>query len=240
MRSRPTNIRGKISLIKAGSGLVFGTAELVDCLPPLTPEQLRQTSVHHRIPDNYEASAIQNGWLTPWVLSNVQRLISPRPYEHPSGAVTWVTLPDDFLGSTAKTLTSLEANMTKQPDRESVSDAPAPSKSSTVASNAWADITLTEGNIRNGHFYLRSAEHILPADCIGGSNKDGAAKNILVRFEPGMLVETDIAGDKMILRTRSPIRQFFERIGARGGDVIRFAKTGEREYHVSLHSRANN
>ena len=39
MRTRATSIRGRIALIKAGSGLIYGTAELVECKTSLDLEQ---------------------------------------------------------------------------------------------------------------------------------------------------------------------------------------------------------
>lgn len=41
MRTRTTSIRAPIALIKAGSGLIYGTAELVECKPALDLAHLR-------------------------------------------------------------------------------------------------------------------------------------------------------------------------------------------------------
>jgi hypothetical protein len=94
------------------------------------------------------------------------------------------------------------------------------------------DIRLTEGNLRNNHFYMRTAESLLPSDCIGGSNKSDLGKPIRVTFEPGPSIECDVAGDKMILRARAQVRDFFERSGSRAGDTLRFMRVGEREFLV--------
>jgi hypothetical protein len=97
-------------------------------------------------------------------------------------------------------------------------------------------IPLSGGNLRNGHFSLREARHVLPADSIGGGNRDAAGKPITVAFDPGDVVETDVAGDKMILRERGAIRAFFERTGAREGDDVILHRTGDRSFVVSLAS----
>ena len=55
---------------------------------------------------------------------------------------------------------------------------------------------------------------------------------IRVTFEPGPSIECDIAGDKMILRARAQVRDFFERSGSRAGDTLRFMRVGEREFLV--------
>ena len=94
------------------------------------------------------------------------------------------------------------------------------------------DILLTEGNLRNNHFYLRTAESLLPSDCIGGLNKSDLGRAIRVTFEPGPSIECDVAGDKMILRARAQVRDFFERSGSRAGDTLRFMRVGEREFLV--------
>jgi hypothetical protein len=102
MRTRPTSIRGPIALIKGGSGLIYGTAELAECLPALTREQMRQTQSFHAIPEDQLESAMGNRWTTPWVLRDIVRLESPKPYIHPKGAVTWVELPDETSETVSK------------------------------------------------------------------------------------------------------------------------------------------
>lgn len=60
-------------------------------------------------------------------------------------------------------------------------------------------IPLSGGNLRNGHFSLRSARHLLPSDSIGGSSRAEVGRPVHVTFRAGIAVETDTAGDKMIL-----------------------------------------
>jgi hypothetical protein len=68
-RTKSTNIRGTIGLIRTGSKTVVGTCEIVD--------------------------VVDNGELYEWVLANVRRLKKPVPYHHRPGAVTWVKLDED-------------------------------------------------------------------------------------------------------------------------------------------------
>jgi hypothetical protein len=88
MRSRKTNIRGKIGLIESGTGLVKGTVEIVDCLEPLEESDYAISLCNHWVGD-YE---LLRKWKYPWVLRNAQTLPEPIPYNHPQGAVTWVNL----------------------------------------------------------------------------------------------------------------------------------------------------
>lgn len=92
-RSRATRIRGRIALARQGTGLLVGTAELVDVLAPLTLDDLLRTQHLHGIPAERAPAVAADGWLTPWVLANVQRFETPVPYAHPRGAVTWVNVP---------------------------------------------------------------------------------------------------------------------------------------------------
>jgi hypothetical protein len=93
-------------------------------------------------------------------------------------------------------------------------------------------IRLTDGNIRNGHIYLRTARDLFPEDAIGGSNRLNAGEPIVVRFEPGREVETDIAGDKWILRERAGVRDFLETTQSSGGDEIEVEAVGNRVFVI--------
>lgn len=236
MRSRPTSSRGKVALIRAGSGLICGTATLVECLPAQTPEQMRATTDRHAIPAGEIDTVIGKGWTTPWVLSNVCHLVPPVPYKHPFGAVTWVNLPTDILISPSNVL---EAGDVAAPKTKPASESDRrPTEKHPISippvGHKWVDVRLTDGNLKNGHIYLRAAEHLLPADCIGGPNKATLAATIRVRFQPGEQIETDVAGDKMIFRARGPVRDFFARTGARAGNVVRISRVGERDFVVAM------
>ena len=89
LRKAATNIRGRIALIRGGSGLVVGTAELVDCIGPMSRAQLSREYEKHRAPD---ARLQESGYEYAWVLQSVHALRPPVPYPHPSGAVIWVDL----------------------------------------------------------------------------------------------------------------------------------------------------
>lgn len=104
MRPNRTRKRGRIALIRRGSGLVVGTAELVDCLPPLTPENYAEFYARHAIPSHMTDVALKNRWFFPWVLRNARPLPTPVPYAHGSGAVTFVNLEDRVSATIASQL----------------------------------------------------------------------------------------------------------------------------------------
>jgi len=90
IRSRSTNIRGRVGLIRSKSLTVVGTCEIVEVIGPLTEQDIRRNArakMNMRPGDAYHCEGA-----FAWVLVDVRRLVSPVPYKHPSGAVTWVKL----------------------------------------------------------------------------------------------------------------------------------------------------
>lgn len=92
MRSKPTKVRGKIALIRSGSGKIVGDAKLIDCIGPLTMEDKRANMEKHRIsPERLELPEVAK-YVYAWVLADAVEYAKPVPYDHPSGAVIWVDL----------------------------------------------------------------------------------------------------------------------------------------------------
>ncbi|MFF2531369.1 ASCH domain-containing protein [Brevibacillus sp. NPDC058079] len=88
IRGSKTKIRGKIALIQSGTGLVVGTAELVDC-KSLSLFDYQMAINEHCIQD---CGVAPYSTIHAWVLMNAIRLQTPIPYVHPQGAVIWVNL----------------------------------------------------------------------------------------------------------------------------------------------------
>lgn len=89
LRGSACRKRGKIALIESKSGLVVGTAEIVDCRGPLTLKEFNQNL------DKSQASPVKSSndfyykRTHAWVLKNVQRFKKPIPYKHKQGCVIW-------------------------------------------------------------------------------------------------------------------------------------------------------
>lgn len=98
-------------------------------------------------------------------------------------------------------------------------------------------VTLTAGAIRNGNLSLRSLQRIIPDGGIGGPSKEHVARLFTVKFDAGDAVETDVAEDKMILRCRGAVREFYRRVGAAAGDVVRVRADGARTLVVTFDRR---
>src|SRR5205823_5128218 len=95
MRKTRCNHRGPIALIRKGSGMVVGTANVVDCRPKIASRAAyAEAEPLHRIPPDRQERALNDGWCTPWVLADARPLIKPVRYDHPNGAVIWVNLAD--------------------------------------------------------------------------------------------------------------------------------------------------
>jgi hypothetical protein len=96
MRKTACHHRGRVGLIRKGSGQVVGVADVVASLGALSsPLAYAEAEPKHRIPPERQHKAFSDGWQIPWVLSNARPLISPVPYKHPFGAGIWVNLGDD-------------------------------------------------------------------------------------------------------------------------------------------------
>jgi hypothetical protein len=95
IRGRPTQIRGPVVIVKSGTGRAFGTANLVRVLGPLEVDDLKNAP---ELPRSERDEIARSGLPYPktyaYVFSNPQWFEKPVPYSHPSGAVTWVRLPD--------------------------------------------------------------------------------------------------------------------------------------------------
>lgn len=92
VRGSSTNIRGKVSLIKSGTGTVLGTAHLVDCIP-LTRALYETSFAEHHIPSVYNSLPYRKPHA--WVFEEAEWYENSIPYNHPQGAVIWVNLKEE-------------------------------------------------------------------------------------------------------------------------------------------------
>jgi len=90
IRSKNTKKIGPVALIRSGSGTVVATATLSKVVE-LTASVARTNA---RRMGMSVADAVTCVGYYAWVLEDVVRLKTPVPYEHPYGAVTWVTLDE--------------------------------------------------------------------------------------------------------------------------------------------------
>jgi len=246
MRSKSTSVRGWFGLIRKGSGAVVGVAKLAGVGDPLSADELISHFDKHRIPPDVIKSGEVAKWNVPWRLAEVHAFETPIPYRHKSGAVTWVSFDYEVMcaiseqvDATAKDrlgpklIVSSASAATPWPSEAQVAKPlkiPAPSSGAVVGRTE-----LTEGNLKNSHFYLRGLLDRFPTDVIGGpSAKSLAARTLLVEWGGGKPEETDIDGSKQFFRKRGWIRRFFEMTGAEAGDRVEVQETGPYAYRVQL------
>ena len=102
IRGISTNIRGRIALIQGRSGQIIGTCEIVDCIGPMTLEELKAEA--RRQQATVEILTATPGTRTfAWVLAGVKILAGPIPCAHAAGLKMWVKLtPENVPGRYAE------------------------------------------------------------------------------------------------------------------------------------------
>lgn len=100
VRSRPTNVRGRIALSEKGAARILGSCTLRRVVGRLSIDQVlrnarRMGTSRKDIGQHlaYWKSECRDGRVYAWELQNARRSRKPVPFKNPSGAVTWATLP---------------------------------------------------------------------------------------------------------------------------------------------------
>jgi hypothetical protein len=237
MRSSGTTHRGLFGLIKKGSGKVFGVANLTGISGPYDSEGLAQNADHHRV-DSQRYNDPAYKWRYAWELSNIQRLDTPVDYIHKSGAVIWVRLEESVITSITRQISSCVTSSIEQEWEQLKANSTEEVGLGSLPMTS-IEITLTQGNINNNHFYIPRSTKLFPVDTWGVINKSEAGKNVTVNFAGlDANVQTDIDGTKRLFRSRGVVRQFYEHHRLKALDMIKVSKISEREYTVSPGKRA--
>ena len=96
IRGSNTSVRGRVGLIKSGTGTVIGTVEIKDSIE-LTLDDYRENSIKHG-GDGQEALSLPYKRTYAWVLDQPSMFDEPFRYNHPMGAVIWVNLSKAMNG----------------------------------------------------------------------------------------------------------------------------------------------
>ncbi len=86
IRGSRTHKRGKIGLIKSGSGTIIGEVELVDCVGPLSLQEFLNNKNKHQS----SSKTLMYKKTYAWVIKNPKKFDVAKKYKHPMGAVIWV------------------------------------------------------------------------------------------------------------------------------------------------------
>src|SRR3954469_20558612 len=87
IRGAATKVRGRIALIRGGSGLVVGTCRLSGCVGPLDRKSMAANADRHRVPADLLTGGLSYVRTFAWVVEDARPLTPPLPYRHPPGAV---------------------------------------------------------------------------------------------------------------------------------------------------------
>lgn len=89
IRGTGTTVRGRVGVIFSGSGMIYGSVEIVSS-SALMREDFERHNGLHRIQCCFEELPYKNPHI--WYLKEAIRFKEPIPYRHPQGAVIWVNL----------------------------------------------------------------------------------------------------------------------------------------------------
>lgn len=212
---------------------------------------------HHQIPEDMIRRGEVSKWVIPWKLADIISLERPVPYQHKSGAVTWVAFSSEETrelnrlrheaGASSSSVISMptrslkeSAKLTKvvrpiaKPAAKRPADAPLPPLPEGRF-RVLGRSRLTGGNVRNNHIILSKFLNAFPQDVIGGKNKsDLAPRQIEIDWGGPQPILTDIDGSKSIFRGRGWVRRFFEASRAQEGDYVVITETATYKVSVRL------
>lgn len=92
IRGSKTNIRGTIGIIESGTGTIVGAVDLIDCIGPLSVEEMNKHGKKHQLITPMYADEMPYPKTYAWVVDGPVKFKKPVPYNHPMGAVIWVNL----------------------------------------------------------------------------------------------------------------------------------------------------
>ncbi len=107
-------------------------------------------------------------------------------------------------------------------------------------SNRKRLISITGGNLRNGHIYLSGHHDFFPKECYGQSGRAKGLGKPLILLPGGTdeSIETDISTNgkngkpRNFFRKRGWVKKFFKKYDIREGDVVAIEKVSKYKYRV--------
>lgn len=92
IRTKRCSMRGPVGIILGGSKTVIGEASIIDVIP-LTQQMIVDQFEHHCVSDLSKVFKHDtNNKYYAWVLDHAYKYVTPMPYNHRAGAITWVRL----------------------------------------------------------------------------------------------------------------------------------------------------
>ncbi len=144
MRSRHTQRRGPIALIRKGSGLVVGVSQVLGTRGPLSLAELEESFDRHRVPLTEFRSGRAIAWNIAWELAGSTPLPRPVRYRHPLGAVTWVDLDE---ATSAQILMQIDSSGSINTQRPSAMLSPEAAESRNVSLGSRTTGSFLPGDV---------------------------------------------------------------------------------------------
>jgi hypothetical protein len=82
LRSKHHRQLGLIALIQKGSKRIFGVAEIVESIGPMTMAEFKARASEHSVEPSRLQQVFDEGHIIGWRMKNIRRLIMPVPYIH--------------------------------------------------------------------------------------------------------------------------------------------------------------
>jgi hypothetical protein len=92
IRGMRTHKRGLIALVESGTGTVVGVTEIAEVVGPLSATEYVRNAERAGLSHATASRDLPYARTFAWVLQHSRRLVTPVHYQHPPGAVIWVTL----------------------------------------------------------------------------------------------------------------------------------------------------
>lgn len=82
LRSKHNRQLGTVALIRKGSGLIVGVADIVESIGPMDQQEMFRRSQEHCVEPSRVVEVMAKGWVFGWRLTNVKKLSRPVAYVH--------------------------------------------------------------------------------------------------------------------------------------------------------------
>ncbi len=99
LRSKHNRQLGPVALIRKGSGLIYGVADIVESVGPMNLDEMYRRASEHGVEPYRIQDVIDKGWNIGWRLAKVQCLAKPVPYVHKG--MSQVRLDEDAVTNLA-------------------------------------------------------------------------------------------------------------------------------------------
>jgi hypothetical protein len=104
LRKKPNLQLGLIALIKKGSGKIYGIAEIVESIGPMSFDEFRSRAHEHAVELEMLREIFEMGWKHGWCLKNIVPLKSPVGYIHTRGVMSQVILDPGAIEALSRQL----------------------------------------------------------------------------------------------------------------------------------------